>query len=76
MKYDIVQPLLKDNGLNKILKYILLLILLFLTYQIYCDKLQYNNLFSIFYFQCLNIIPIKPLKTYSDLSNLKLFKKD
>jgi hypothetical protein len=76
MKYDLVQPLLKDNGLNMILKYLLLLILLFLTYQIYCDKLQYDNLFSIFSFQCLNIIPIKPLKTYSDLSNLKLLKKD
>ena len=32
--------------------------------------------FFIFNFQCLNIIPIKPLKTYSDLSNLKLLKKD
>jgi hypothetical protein len=59
-----------------ILKYLLLLVLLFLTYQIYCDKLQYDNLFSIFYFQCFNIIPIKPLKTYSDLSNLKLLKKN
>ena len=58
------------------MKYLLLLILLFLIYQIYCDKLQYDNLFFIFNFQCLNIIPIKPLKTYSDLSNLKLLKKD
>jgi GIY-YIG catalytic domain len=73
MKYDIVQPLLKDYGLNIILKYLLLLILLFLIYQIYCYKLQYDNLFPIFYFQCLNIIP---LKTYSDLSNFKLLKKD
>lgn len=53
-----------------------MLILLFLTYQIYCDKLQYDNLFSIYNFQCLNTIPIKPLKIYSDLSNLKLLKKD
>ncbi len=77
MKYDIVQPLLKDNGKNIILK-LLLFILLFLIYQIYCDceKLQYDNLFSIFYIQCLNIIPIKPLKTYSDLSNTDLLKKD
>jgi hypothetical protein len=58
------------------LKLLLLLILLILTYQIYCDKLQYDNLFSIFYIQCLNTIPIKPLKTYSDLSNTNLFKKD
>lgn len=81
MKYDIVQPLLKDNGKNIILK-LLLFILLFLIYQIYCDydydcyKLQYDNLFSIFYIQCLNIIPIKALKTYSDLSNTDLLKKD
>jgi hypothetical protein len=79
MKYDIVQPLLKDNGKNIILK-LLLFILLFLIYLIYfyfyCDKLQHDNLFSIFYIQCLNIIPIKPLKTYSDLSNTDLLKKD
>jgi group I intron endonuclease len=33
-------------------------------------------LFSIFYIQCFNTIPIKPLKTYSDLSNTNLLKKD
>jgi group I intron endonuclease len=55
---------------------LLLLILLFLTYQIYYDKLQYDNLFSIFYIQCVYTIPIKPLKTYSDLSNTNLLKKD
>jgi GIY-YIG catalytic domain len=58
------------------LKLLLLLILLFLTYQIYYDKLQYDNLFSIFYIQCFYTIPIKPLKTYSDLSNTNLLKKD
>jgi len=45
----------------------LLFILLFLIYQIYYDKLQYDNLFSIFYIQCFNAIPIKPLKSYKDL---------
>jgi len=58
------------------LKLLLLLILLFLTYQIFYDKLQYDNLFSIFYIQCFYTIPIKPLKTYSDLSNTNLLKKD
>jgi hypothetical protein len=79
MKYDIVQPLLKDNGTHLkiiILKLLLLLILLFLTYQIYYEKLQYDNLFSIFYIQCFYTIPIKPLKTYSDLSNTNLLKKN
>jgi len=33
-------------------------------------------LFSIFYIQCLNVIPIKPLKTYSDLSDTDLLKRD
>jgi hypothetical protein len=33
-------------------------------------------LFSIFYIQCFNAIPIKPLKTYNDLSNTNLLKKD
>jgi hypothetical protein len=46
---------------------------LFLIYLVYFDKLHCsvgaNNLFSIFYIQCFNIIPIKPLKTYNDLSN-------
>jgi hypothetical protein len=58
------------------LKLLLLLVLLFLIYQIYCNILQYDNLFSIFYIQCFNTIPIKPLKTYSDLSNINLLKKD
>jgi len=58
------------------LKLLVLFILLFLIYQIYCDKLQYDNLFSIFYIQCFNAIPIKPLKTYNDLSNTNLLKKD
>ena len=51
MKYDIVQPLLKDNGLKIILK--LLFILLFSIYLIYYDKLQYDNSFSIFLFSVL-----------------------
>lgn len=58
------------------MKLLLLLVLLFLTYQIYYDKLQYDNWFSILYIQCFNTIPIKPLKTYSDLSNTNLLKKD
>jgi group I intron endonuclease len=33
-------------------------------------------LFSIFYIQCFNVIPIKPLKIYSDLSDTNLLKKD
>jgi GIY-YIG catalytic domain len=76
MKYDIVQPFLKDYGYNILLKLFLLLILLCFTYQIYCYKIQYENLFSILYIQCFNYIPIKPLKIYSDLSNTNLLKKD
>jgi len=49
---------------------------LFLIYQIYYDKLQYNNSFSIFYIQCFSFILIKPLKTYRDLSNTNLLKED
>ena len=74
MKYDIVQPLLKDNGVNIILK--LLIILLFLIYHLYFDKFQYDNSFSIFYVQCFSVIPIKPLKNFKDLSNTNLLKKD
>jgi len=74
MKYDIVQPLLKDNGSNIILK--LFFILLFLIYQICYDKLEYDNSFSILYIQCFSVISIKPLKTYKDLSNINLLKKD
>jgi group I intron endonuclease len=33
-------------------------------------------LFSIFYIQCLNVIPFKPLKTYIDLSDTNLLKRD
>jgi group I intron endonuclease len=33
-------------------------------------------LFSIFYIQCFNVIPIKPLKIYNDLSDTNLLKKD
>jgi hypothetical protein len=33
-------------------------------------------LFPIIFIQCLNVIPIKPLKTYKDLYNTKLLKKD
>jgi GIY-YIG catalytic domain len=33
-------------------------------------------LFSLFYIQCFNIIPIKPLKIYSDLSDTYLLKKE
>jgi len=33
-------------------------------------------LFSIFYIQCFNVIPIKPLKTYNDLSETNLLKRD
>jgi len=33
-------------------------------------------LFSIFYIQCFYTIPIKPLKTYSEISNTNLLKKD
>lgn len=58
------------------MKLLLLLVLLFLTYKIYYEKLQYDNLFSIFHIQCFNTIPIKPQKTYSDLSNINLLKKD
>lgn len=58
------------------MKLLVLFILLFLIYQIYCDKLQYDNLFSIFYIQCFNVIPIKPLKTYNDFSDTNLLKKD
>lgn len=58
------------------MKLFILFILLFLIYQIFFDKLQYDNLFSIFYFQCFNVLPIKPLKTYRDLSNTNLLKKD
>jgi group I intron endonuclease len=47
-----------------------------LIYQIFYDKLQYDYLFSIFYVQCSNVIPIKPLKTYSDLSDTNLLKRD
>jgi len=53
-----------------------LFILLFLFYQIYYDKFQYDNSLTIFYIQCFSVIPIKPLKTYKDLSNTKLLKKD
>jgi group I intron endonuclease len=55
---------------------LLLFILLFLIYQSYCEKFQYDNLFPIIFIQCLNVIPIKPLKTYKDLYNTKLLKKD
>lgn len=51
-------------------------ILLFLIYQFYYEKFQYDNSFFIFYIQCFSVIPIKPLKTYSDLSNTNLLKKD
>ena len=53
-----------------------LLKLLFIIYQIYCDNLQYENLFSILFIQHFCAIPIKPLKTYNDLSNTNLLKKD
>lgn len=33
-------------------------------------------MFSIFYIQCFNAIPIKPLKTYKDLSDTNLLKRD
>jgi group I intron endonuclease len=33
-------------------------------------------LFSIFYIQCLNVIPINSLKTYIDLSDTNLLKRD
>jgi len=55
---------------------LLLFILLFLIYQSYCEKFQYDNLFPIIFIQCLNVIPIKPLKTYKDLYNTNLLKKD
>jgi len=56
-----------------------------------CEKLNllhsgtYDNLFSIFYLQCLYTIPIKPIKTtkpiktlkfYRDLSDTNLLRKD
>ena len=52
----------------------LLFILLFLIFQSYTG--QYDHLFSIIVIQCLNIIPIKPLKTYKDPYNSNLLKKD
>jgi hypothetical protein len=61
---------------NILLKLLVFFILLFLIYQIYFDKLQYNNLFSIFYIQCFNAISIKSLKTYKDLSDTNLLKRD
>lgn len=33
-------------------------------------------MFSIFYIQCLNVIPINSLKTYIDLSDTNLLKRD
>ncbi len=43
---------------------------------VYFDKLQCNDLFSLFYIQCFSVIPIKPIKLYSDLSDTNLLKKD
>jgi hypothetical protein len=60
---------------NILLKLLVLFILLFLIYQRYYDKLQYDKI-SIFYIQCFNAIPIKPLKTYIDLSDTNLLKRD
>lgn len=54
----------------------LLFILLFLIYQSYYENFQYDNLFPIIFIQCLNVIPIKPLKTYEDLHITNLLKKD
>jgi group I intron endonuclease len=58
------------------LKLIIIICFTIFIYQIYYDSFQYDNFFSIFYIQFLNIIPIKPLKTYNDLFNINLFKKD
>lgn len=58
------------------MKLIIIIYFIVLIYQISQDKIFYDNLFSIFYIQCLNVIPIKPLKTYNDLSNTNLLKKD
>lgn len=55
---------------------LLLFILLVLIYQSYSEKFQYENLFPIISMQCLNLIPIKPLKTYKDLYDTNLLKKD
>ena len=55
---------------------LLLLILLFLIYQSYLEKFQCDDLCYIFLIQNLNVLPIKPLKTYSDLSNTNLLKED
>ena len=54
----------------------LLFIFLFLIAQIYFNKPQYED-FSLFYdVQCFSILPIKPLKSYSDLSDKEILKKD
>ena len=39
-------------------------------------QLQCNDLFSLFYIQCFSVIPIKPIKLYSDLSDTNFLKKD
>jgi hypothetical protein len=48
MKYDIVQPLLKDNGKNIISKLIIIVNFSVLIYQIFHEELPYDNLFFIF----------------------------
>jgi group I intron endonuclease len=58
------------------LKLIIVVYFSFLIHQIFNDELQYDNLFFIFYIKCLNVIPIKPLKTYRDLSDTNLLKRD
>jgi hypothetical protein len=47
-----------------------------LIYQIYQENFFDANLFSIFYIQCFNVIPIKPLNTYNDLFDTNVLKKD
>lgn len=61
---------------NIISKLIIIVYFIVLIYLIFHDKLQYDNLCIIFYIQCLNVIPIKPLKTYSDISETNLLKRD
>jgi hypothetical protein len=54
----------------------LLFVILFFIALVCFDKLQCNNLFSLFYIQCFSVIPIKPIKLYSDLSDTNFLKKD
>ena len=49
---------------------------MFLIYQSYWGNFEYDNLFFITSIQCLNVIPVKPLKTYKDFHNTNLLKKD